>query len=88
MAQKNTLQLSRRQSRARIGFDFAISEECARYRECGDWLPRFGSHVIYIEYRRSDFKRACRTVGATSSVVLRDLDVTRPGSRTYRYAAC
>jgi glycosyl hydrolase family 114 len=88
VAQKNTLQLSRHESRDRIGFDFAISEECARYRECGDWLPRFGNHVIDIEYRRRDFKRACRTVGGRLSVVLRDLDVTQPRSRTYRYAAC
>jgi hypothetical protein len=88
VAQKNTLQLSRRQSRARIGFDFAIGEECARYRECGDWAPRFGNHVIDIEYRRSDFRRACRTVGSKLSVVLRDLNVTRPGSSTYRYASC
>jgi endo-alpha-1,4-polygalactosaminidase (GH114 family) len=88
VAQKNTLQLSRRQSRERIGFDFAIGEECARYRECGDWRPRFGNHVIDIEYRRSDFRRACRAIGSTVSVALRDVNVTRPGSRTYRYAAC
>jgi Glycoside-hydrolase family GH114 len=88
VAQKNTLQLSRRQSRERIGFDFAIAEECGRYRECRDWRARFGNRVIDIEYRRSDFKRACRAVGGRLSVVLRDLNVTRPGSRTYRYAAC
>ena len=87
VAQKNTLQLSRRQSRA-IGFDFAIAEECGRYRECPDWRARFGNHVIDIEYRRSDFKRACRSIGKQVSVVLRDLNVTQPGSRTYRYAAC
>jgi endo-alpha-1,4-polygalactosaminidase (GH114 family) len=88
VAQKNTLQLSRRQSHDRIGFDFAIAEECGRYRECRDWRARFGNHVIDIEYRRTDFKRACRAIGSRTSVVLRDLNVTRPGSRTYRYAAC
>jgi hypothetical protein len=61
VAQKNTLQLSRRQSHQRIGFDFAIAEQCGRYRECGDWLDRFGDRVIDIEYRRADFRRACRS---------------------------
>ena len=39
VAQKNTVELSRRQSRERIGFDFAIAEECGRYGEC-QRLPR------------------------------------------------
>ena len=88
VAQKNTLQFSRRQSRERIGFDFAIAEECGRYHECHDWPARFGNHVIDIEYRRGDFSRACKAIGKRESVVLRDLNVTQPGSRTYRYAAC
>jgi hypothetical protein len=88
VAQKNTLELTRRQSRQRIGFDFAIAEECGRYGECQDYRARFGNRVIVIEYRRRDFRRACRAVGSKLSVVLRDLGVTRPGSPTYRYAAC
>jgi Glycoside-hydrolase family GH114 len=88
VAQKNGLDLSRRQSRERIGFDFAIAEECGRYGECQDYRDRFGNRVIVIEYRRRDFRRACRAVGSKLSVVLRDLNVTRPGSPSYRYAAC
>ena len=34
VAQKNTAELTRRQARRRVGFDFAIAEECGRYREC------------------------------------------------------
>jgi hypothetical protein len=88
VGQKNTLEQTRRQARRRIGFDFAIAEECGRYGECQDYRARFGNRVIVIEYRRRDFQRACRAVGSSLSVVLRDLGVTRPGSRTYRYAAC
>ena len=88
VAQKNTLQLTRHQSRDRIGFDFAIAEECGRYRECEGFRERFGNHVIDIEYRRRDFRWSCAHVGKQLSVVLRDVNVTRPGSRTYRYAAC
>jgi hypothetical protein len=88
VAQKNGLELSRRESLRRVGFDFAIAEECGRYEECEDYRARFGNRVIVIEYRRRDFRRACRAVGSRLSVVLRDLNVTRPGSRRYRYAAC
>jgi Glycoside-hydrolase family GH114 len=88
VAQKNTPQLSRRQSRRVIGFDFAIAESCGRYAECHLYRARFRDRVIAIEYRRKDFRRACRAVGRSVTVVLRDRDVTPPGSPTYRYDAC
>ena len=44
--------------------------------------------MIAIEYRRRDFRSTCRRVGDRISVVLRDVNVTAPGSRTYRYDAC
>ena len=85
VAQKNTPQLTRREARP---FDFAIAEECGRYRECGAYRRVHGDRVIAIEYRRRDFRAACRAVGDRISVVLRDRDVTAPGSRTYRYDEC
>jgi hypothetical protein len=88
VAQKNRPGLTRRQARRRIGFDFAIAEECGRYGECGRYLALFGNRVIAIEYRRRDFRRACRAVGASVSVVLRDRRVARSGSAGYVYASC
>jgi hypothetical protein len=85
VAQKNTPQLTRREARA---FDFAIAEACGRYRECGAYRRLHGDRVLAIEYRRRDFRAACRAVGDRIAVVLRDRDVTAPGSRTYRYDAC
>jgi hypothetical protein len=87
VGQKNTADITRKQSR-RVGFDFAIAEECARYRECKRFRAVYGNHVIVVEYRRKDFRRACRVVGSRVSVVLRDVNVTRPGSRTYKYDSC
>ena len=87
VGQKNTPQLTRAQVR-RAGFDFAIAEECGRYRECGAYRRLHGDRVLAIEYRRRDFRAACRAVGDRIAVVLRDRDVTAPGSRTYRYEAC
>ena len=87
VAQKNTPQLTRRQAR-RAGFDFAVAEECGRFRECGAYRRLYGDHVLAVEYRRRDFRAACRAVGDRISVVLRDRDVTAPGSETYRYDEC
>ncbi len=75
-------------SRANVGFDFAIAEECSRYDECDRYRHVYGDHVIEIEYRRKDFRKACRTVGDEISVVLRDRLVRTPGSNSYVYDAC
>jgi hypothetical protein len=87
-AQKNTVQLPRRVSRQLIGFDFAIAEECGRWNECQGYRNVYGDHVIAIEYRVKDFLKTCRQFGSRLSVVLRDVNVTTPGSKTYRYRAC
>ena len=65
VGQKNTAELTRRQARRRVGFDFAIAEECGRYRECNAYRRVYGNHVIAIEYRRRDFRYTCRRVGRT-----------------------
>jgi hypothetical protein len=87
VAQKNTADVTPGQSRG-VGFDFALAEECARWDECGRYRRVHGNRVIVIEYRRKDFRNACRTVGDELSVVLRDLQVSAPGSRRYVYDAC
>jgi hypothetical protein len=87
-AQKNTVELPRRVSRQLIGFDFAIAEECGRWSECQGYRNVYGDHVIVIEYRVKDFLKTCRQFGSRLSVVLRDVNVTAPGSKTYRYRAC
>ena len=87
-AQKNTVQLPRNVSRDRIGFDFAIAEECGRWDECQPYRDVFDDRVIVIEYRRQDFDKTCREHGEALSVVLRDVNVTTPGSPEYRYRSC
>jgi Glycoside-hydrolase family GH114 len=88
VAQKNTLELGRRAARWRIGFDFAIAEECGRYRECRGYTAIYGDHVIDIEYGRRGFRAACAEIGRRVAVVLRDRDVSTPASARYRYRAC
>jgi hypothetical protein len=87
VGQKNTVDVNERRAR-RVGFDFAIAEECARYDECDRYRRAHGDNVIDVEYRRRDFSKACREVGDEVSVVLRDRNVSRPGSPGYVYESC
>jgi glycosyl hydrolase family 114 len=63
----------------RIGYDFAVSEECGRYDECGRYADDFGDQVLMIEYRARDFDQTCAAYGATHAIVLRDRDLTPAG---------
>nr|WP_260415515.1 endo alpha-1,4 polygalactosaminidase [Actinoplanes digitatis] len=86
IAQKNTTGLGGEGKAA--GLDFAIAEECGQYDECGDFTDVYGDNVIAIEYTSGGYRRACAAIGARSSVVRRDVNVTAPGSGTYVYNAC
>ncbi|MEU9556330.1 endo alpha-1,4 polygalactosaminidase [Streptomyces fumanus] len=80
IGQKNTAELA--PDREEVGLDFAVVEECGRYRECGDYTDAFGDHVLVIEYDQRGLERACEGWGDDISVVRRDLDVLpagRPG---------
>ena len=62
-----------------IGYDFAVAEECGRYRECSAYTDVYGDQVLAIEYRRRDFRWTCRHVGEQIPVVLRDRALTPRG---------
>ncbi|WP_436536875.1 endo alpha-1,4 polygalactosaminidase [Actinoplanes sp. HUAS TT8] len=87
IGQKNTAELSSANAK-KVGFDFAVAEECADFDECGDYTTSYGNNVIVIEYSKSGFTKACNAYGSRLSVVLRDVDVTTPGSKSYVYEAC
>jgi Glycoside-hydrolase family GH114 len=84
VAQKNTAGLlPERQS---IGFDFAVTEECGRYGECGRYAAAYAGRVFDVEYETRGLTAACR--GAAVSVVLRDRDVRPPGTRGHLHRTC
>lgn len=90
VGQKNTSELAEL-GKQRIGFDFAIAEECQEYDECGAYMDAYGDHVIEIEYTdfpRSNYTAACADQGTRISVILRDRNVVTPSNRAYRYEAC
>ena len=89
IAQKNTSELAP-QGR-RIGFDFAVAEECQVYAECGAFVAAYGRAVIEIEYSdngRWAFAAACAARSRLVSIVYRDRQLTMPGDPAYVYATC
>ena len=63
----------------KVGYDFAIAEECGRYDECQRYVDDYGDQVLMIEYRTQDFAETCTDFGATHAVELRDRDLTPSG---------
>nr|WP_246851393.1 endo alpha-1,4 polygalactosaminidase [Patulibacter sp. SYSU D01012] len=85
VAQKNAAELAAG-ARARIGFDFAVVEECERYRECDAYAREYGDRLLEVEYGDAGglpvLRRACAARGGRVSIVLRDRDLVargRPG---------
>jgi hypothetical protein len=70
-----------------MGTDFAIAEECNRWDECSEYSDAYDGLVFVIEYRSQDFDQGCKG-SLDLPTVLRDLDVTAPGSKTYVYRYC
>ncbi|NQU37767.1 MAG: endo alpha-1,4 polygalactosaminidase [Actinobacteria bacterium] len=88
--QKNTAELGAR-GRTKIGFDFAVAEECQRYAECDRYLNVYGSAVIeieYTDYSASYFTAACADHGAQISIIRRDRQLRTPSDPAYRYQEC
>jgi hypothetical protein len=88
--QKNTGQLGSR-GRDAIGYDFAVSEECDTYDECGTFTRVYGKHVIDIEYTddlRGTFAQVCARHATPPMTILRDRDLTTPSSSAYVYRHC
>ena len=89
IAQKNAAEFAERGRR--LGFDFAIAEECQTYRECNSYLHAYGDQVIEIEYTDDglrNFERACALRGTRISIVYRDRNVTPAGQPGFVERRC
>lgn len=84
IAQKNGAGTSE-QLRDAIGFDFAVTEECARYDECADYTSAYGELVFDIEYSAEHLAAACDAVG---NAILRDLELSTPNDPGYVFETC
>lgn len=81
IAQKNTLELAGLRKRA--GLDFAVTEECGAYDECGQYAKAFDDRVVDVEYTDRGLRRARAGFGGRLSIVRRDVMVSTPGSDGY-----
>ncbi|HEX3824922.1 MAG TPA: endo alpha-1,4 polygalactosaminidase [Mycobacteriales bacterium] len=89
IAQKNSAEHAAKG--AKLGFDFAIAEECGVFHECGHYLKAYGDEVYEIEYSdngQAAYRAACRARGRQISIILRDRNVSLRGSKQYVYQAC
>ncbi|MFC8730919.1 endo alpha-1,4 polygalactosaminidase [Luteimicrobium sp. NPDC057192] len=92
VAQKNAAELA--PAARRLGFDFAVTEECAAYDECDAYTAVYGRHVLEIEYPDSlhdaglTFADVCRSTDRAPLTILRDRELVAPGEPGYRYDAC
>lgn len=66
-----------------VGYDFAIAEECGRWRECGSYRRHYGNKVLVVEYRKKDFRYSCRHWAPQLPIVLRDLALSPGGIHRY-----
>lgn len=67
----------------RLGFDFAVAEECGQFRECRAFTRSYADQVLVVEYTAAGFRRACASVGRRVPVVRRDLAVSPRGIRRW-----
>jgi Glycoside-hydrolase family GH114 len=79
--------------RDRVGFDFVVSEECAHFDECSDYLEAYDGLVFDIEYPTDDddfggWEAACADPDRPASMILRDRDLTMPGDSEYVRQTC
>jgi Glycoside-hydrolase family GH114 len=81
VAQKNTSGLAG--ARRRAGLDFAVTEECGQYDECGVYAKAFDDRVLDVEYTASGLRSAVAHWGDRLSIVRRDRAVSAPGSEGY-----
>lgn len=81
VAQKNWVELGDRGPR--LGFDFAVAEECGRWRECAGYVAAYGNRVLVVEYRKRDFRWTCEHFGSQLSVVRRDVELSPTGVRRW-----
>ncbi|MEV7108401.1 endo alpha-1,4 polygalactosaminidase [Streptomyces atroolivaceus] len=89
IGQKNTTDLLDRH--AEIGFDFAVTEECAQFDECDAYADTYADRVFAIEYEGEGdvgFDESCSAWGDRISLVLRDLDVLPAGEEGHVFRTC
>ncbi|UNX55164.1 endo alpha-1,4 polygalactosaminidase [Georgenia sp. TF02-10] len=93
VAQKNAAEVARLAADD-LGFDFAVTEECAVWSECAAYTAVYGNHVLQVEYPDAlagagmTFQGVCALDDRAPLTILRDRRLVAAGERGYVYEAC
>ncbi|HEX6339677.1 endo alpha-1,4 polygalactosaminidase [Umezawaea sp.] len=90
IGQKNSAEESRR-AHDEVGFDFAFSEECHYYDECGSYSDVYREHVMNVEYTdnlRGTFEDVCADPRSPATTTLRDRELVGPDNGDHRFDHC
>lgn len=90
VGQKNAVELAGI-GRTQLGFDFAVTEECAAFDECAAYRRAYGSHVLEIEYTDNSptsFTSVCGSADRAPLTILRDRGLVPAGAPGHVYAQC
>lgn len=93
IAQKNAAEIATA-ARDDLGFDFAVTEECAVWDECAAYTDVYGDHVLQIEYPDAladagmTFDDVCALDDRAPLTILRDRDLVPTGDPGYVYETC
>ncbi|MFC7876938.1 endo alpha-1,4 polygalactosaminidase [Isoptericola sp. NPDC057391] len=93
VAQKNAAEITR-VAREELGFDLAVTEECAAWDECAAYTDVYGDHVLQVEYPDAlddaglTFDDVCSRDDRAPLTILRDRDLVAAGENGYVYDAC
>ncbi|MGF0114921.1 endo alpha-1,4 polygalactosaminidase [Promicromonospora sp. Marseille-Q5078] len=93
IAQKNAAEITQTAKDA-LGFDLAVTEECAAWSECAAYTDVYGDQVLQIEYpdaldeAGTTFDDVCALDDRAPLTVLRDRDLVAAGEDGYVYDAC
>ncbi|MEC3979664.1 endo alpha-1,4 polygalactosaminidase [Amycolatopsis sp. H20-H5] len=90
MGQKNAAELGAR-GKQEAGFNFAVSEECLRFKECASYIAVYEQRVIDIEYTDDlggSVEEVCADPSRLVSTVIRDRNLVGQGAAGYFYHRC
>ncbi|MBD5785886.1 endo alpha-1,4 polygalactosaminidase [Cellulosimicrobium terreum] len=80
VAQKNAAEIAAL-AHDELGFDLAVTEECAAFDECAAYTDVYGDHVLQVEYTDAlpdPFADVCARLDRAPLTVLRDRDLVGP----------
>ena len=93
VAQKNAAEIAHL-AHDDLGFDFAVTEECAVWDECAAYTDAYGDHVLQVEYPDAladaglTFADVCARDDRAPLTIVRDRDLVAPDEPGYVYETC